>query len=102
MDRIEYGVFLGPEDNEYSTLKTRATLCDKLGYDSLWVSDHLVGLYKGPDSPRLECWTTLTALAAITEKTRLGQLCLAAPFRNPALLSKRAPSWWPEEARGTP
>jgi len=90
MDGIEFGAFLVPEDNEYSTLKARATLCDKLGYDSLWVSDHLVGLYRGPDSPRLECWTTVAALAAITEKTRLGQLCLAAPFRSPALLAKMA------------
>jgi alkanesulfonate monooxygenase SsuD/methylene tetrahydromethanopterin reductase-like flavin-dependent oxidoreductase (luciferase family) len=90
MDGIEFGAFLVPEDNEYSTLRGRATLCDELGYDSLWVSDHLVGLYKGSDSPRLECWTTVAVLDAITEKTRLGQLCLAAPFRNPALLAKMA------------
>jgi F420-dependent oxidoreductase-like protein len=90
MDEIEFGTFLAPEDNEYSTLKERAMLCDELEYDSLWVSDHLVGLYKGPDSPRLECWTTVTAIAAITKKIRLGQLCLAAPFRNPALLAKMA------------
>jgi alkanesulfonate monooxygenase SsuD/methylene tetrahydromethanopterin reductase-like flavin-dependent oxidoreductase (luciferase family) len=90
MDGIEFGAFLVPEDNEYSTFRGRATLCDELGYDSLWVSDHLVGLYKGPDFPRLECWTTVAVLAAITEKTRLGQLCLAAPFRNPALLAKMA------------
>ncbi len=87
---VDLGVFLGPEDTTYETLRSRALICDELGYHSLWVSDHLVGMYESPASPRLECWTTVTALASITEKVKLGQLTLATPFRNPALLAKMA------------
>ena len=87
---VDLGVFLGPEDTTYETLRSRALICDELGYHSLWVSDHLVGMYESPASPRLECWTTVSALASATEKVKLGQLTLATPFRNPALLAKMA------------
>jgi alkanesulfonate monooxygenase SsuD/methylene tetrahydromethanopterin reductase-like flavin-dependent oxidoreductase (luciferase family) len=40
--------------------------------------------------PRLECWTTLSALAAATDKIRLATLVLCNSFRNPALLAKMA------------
>lgn len=87
---IDLGVFLGPEDASYETLRSRALVCDDLGYHSLWISDHLFGMYESPASPRLECWTTVTALASVTERVKLGQLTLATPFRNPALLAKMA------------
>ena len=87
---IDLGVFLGPEDTSYETLRSRALICDDLGYHSLWVSDHLFGMYESPGSPRFECWTTVTALASVTERVKLGQLTMATPFRNPALLAKMA------------
>lgn len=87
---VDLGVFLGPEDTTYENLRSRAQICEDLGYHSLWVSDHLVGMYESPASPRLECWTTVAALASETEKVKLGQLTLATPFRNPALLAKMA------------
>jgi alkanesulfonate monooxygenase SsuD/methylene tetrahydromethanopterin reductase-like flavin-dependent oxidoreductase (luciferase family) len=90
MNGVDFGVFLGPEDNTYETLKTRALIGDELGYHSLWVSDHLLGMYDSPASPRLECWTTVAALGAATSNMMLGQLTMAAPFRNPALLAKMA------------
>ena len=90
MNGVDFGVFLGPEDNKYETLKTRALIEDELGYHSLWVSDHLLGMYDSPASPRLECWTTVAALGAATSNMMLGQLTMAAPFRNPALLAKMA------------
>jgi alkanesulfonate monooxygenase SsuD/methylene tetrahydromethanopterin reductase-like flavin-dependent oxidoreductase (luciferase family) len=90
MDAVNFGVFLVPEGNPYETLKARALIGDELGYHSLWVSDHLVGMYDSPASPRLECWTTVAALGAATRNIMLGQLTMAAPFRNPALLAKMA------------
>jgi F420-dependent oxidoreductase-like protein len=85
---IEFGVFLVPEGNTYRTLLSRALLSEELGYHSIWLSDHLHGMYSGPDSPRLECWTTTAALAAATSRVRLGQLAMASPFRHPPLLAK--------------
>lgn len=87
---VDLGVFLGPEDTTYETLRSKALICEDLGYHSLWISDHLVGMYESHASPRLECWTTVSALASVTEKVKLGQLTLATPFRNPALLAKMA------------
>jgi alkanesulfonate monooxygenase SsuD/methylene tetrahydromethanopterin reductase-like flavin-dependent oxidoreductase (luciferase family) len=40
--------------------------------------------------PSLEAWTTATALAAVTERIRIGHLVLANGFRHPALLAKMA------------
>ena len=61
------------------------------------MSDHLFldwGKYGGPDTRQgaFECWTTLSALAAVTQGIRLGTLTLCNDFRNPALLAKMAAS----------
>ena len=63
----------------------------------MWVSDHLFldwGKYGGPSTRQgsLECWTTLSALAAATQKVRLGSLTICNDLRNPALLAKMAAS----------
>ncbi len=60
--------------------------CERLGYDSVWLDDHL--MYH--DNPVLECWTTLSALAAATRRIRLGTMVTCSGFRNPALLAKMA------------
>jgi alkanesulfonate monooxygenase SsuD/methylene tetrahydromethanopterin reductase-like flavin-dependent oxidoreductase (luciferase family) len=90
MEKIEFGVFLVPEGHGFDALKKQALTCDALKYQSLWISDHLLGMYNSPLSPRYECWTLVTALATLTKKIKMGQLTLAVPFRNPALLAKMA------------
>ena len=62
---------------------------------SVWVSDHLFldwSKYGGPDTRQgaLECWTTMTALAAATSTIRIGSLALCNDFRPPALVAKMA------------
>ncbi len=74
-----------------------AGVAEESGFASLWVSDHLFvdwGKYGASAEPQglLECWTTLSALAAITSKVRLGSLTLCNDFRNPALVAKMAAS----------
>jgi len=60
---------------------------DRLGYHSVWVSDHLS---RGACRERLECWTTMSWLASITERVRLGSMVLCSLFRHPSLLAKMA------------
>ncbi len=60
---------------------------DQLGYDSLWVADHLM---LGRDDAILEGWTTLAALAGATQHARLGMIHQANGFRHPALAAKMA------------
>ena len=70
---------------------------ERSGFSSVWMSDHLFldwGKYGGPSTRQgsLECWTTLTALASVTERIRVGTLTLCNDLRHPALLAKMAAS----------
>jgi alkanesulfonate monooxygenase SsuD/methylene tetrahydromethanopterin reductase-like flavin-dependent oxidoreductase (luciferase family) len=60
-------------------------LADELGYDSLWVADHLM---LGRDNAILEGWTTLSALAGATRRAKLGMIHQGHFFRHPALHAK--------------
>jgi alkanesulfonate monooxygenase SsuD/methylene tetrahydromethanopterin reductase-like flavin-dependent oxidoreductase (luciferase family) len=60
---------------------------EELGYDSLWVADHLM---LGKDEAILEGWTVLSALAGATSKPTLGMIHQAHYFRHPALGAKMA------------
>ncbi len=60
--------------------------CEQLGYHSIWLDDHL--MYG--NWPILECWTTLSALSATTNRIRLGTMVSCSSHRNPAVLAKMA------------
>ena len=68
-----------------------ARAIDDLGFDGLWVGEHL--LYRWPDrEPRgpWEAWTLMAALAAATTNVTIGPLVACTNFHNPALLAKQA------------
>lgn len=67
------------------TTLAMARQADVLGYDSLWVADHLM---LGKDEAILEGWTTLAALAGCTEQARLGIIHYSNPMRNPSMTAK--------------
>lgn len=71
----------------YEAVANVAVLCEELGYDSVWLADHvtLCG-----DRGILECWTTLCALASLTKKVRLGTLGLTNEWRHPSIAAKMA------------
>jgi alkanesulfonate monooxygenase SsuD/methylene tetrahydromethanopterin reductase-like flavin-dependent oxidoreductase (luciferase family) len=66
-----------------------AVRSEKLGFDSLWMVDHLE--MRPPMSyesqPIPECWTAISALACTTKKMRIGSLVTCSLFRNPAYLA---------------
>jgi alkanesulfonate monooxygenase SsuD/methylene tetrahydromethanopterin reductase-like flavin-dependent oxidoreductase (luciferase family) len=73
---------------EYLDLARRA---EAAGFDSVWVGDHL--LYDLPDGSTrgpYEAWTTLAAVAAVTERVEIGPLVASATFHAPAMLAKQA------------
>ncbi|HVC34735.1 MAG TPA: TIGR03560 family F420-dependent LLM class oxidoreductase [Chloroflexota bacterium] len=86
--------FAGPTGNPWDAVAKVARALDESGFDSLWLYDHF--LYEGGYSghpypePAMECFSTLSAIAAITRRVRLGQLVLGVPYRNPALVAKMA------------
>jgi F420-dependent oxidoreductase-like protein len=86
MKNIKFGVQALQGMPDYSTLKKVALECDRLGFDSLWVYDHLQFTY----GPTLECWTILSALAEATKNIRIGPLVTCNAFRIPSILAKMA------------
>lgn len=75
---------------QWRTLRRAAVTLERLGFDSLWLYDHFHTTPRAEIEPTFECWTTMTALAEITERVRLGQLVTCAQYRNPAYLAKIA------------
>ncbi|MGD9712799.1 MAG: LLM class flavin-dependent oxidoreductase [Thermomicrobiales bacterium] len=72
-------------------LREMAITAERIGFDSLWVGDHLLyrsesGRARGP----WEAWSTLAALAAVTERVILGPLVASTSFHAPAMMAKKA------------
>ena len=76
----------------WSEVSDMARVAEDVGFDSLWVVDHLLYQMAGEEEPRgaWEAWSFLCALAAVTKRVELGTLVLAMGWRNPALLAKMA------------
>lgn len=95
MGKIKFGVvlpvFAGASawdyGLEFGAQKRIIEVSEKLGFDSLWVCDHLNLGYGGQI---LEAWTVLSAASQLTERMHLGTMVLCATHRSPALLAKMA------------
>jgi alkanesulfonate monooxygenase SsuD/methylene tetrahydromethanopterin reductase-like flavin-dependent oxidoreductase (luciferase family) len=75
----------------WQELFSMAHTAEGVGFDSLWLGDHLLydlpgGVTRGP----WEAWTALAALAAATERIELGPLVASTSFHAPAMLAKQA------------
>ena len=91
--RIQVGVQLPEVEREvrWPEYRDMARAAEDVGFDSLWVGDHL--LFRDPGlAPRgpWEAWSILAALAGITKRIRLGPLVASVSFHNPAMLAKKA------------
>lgn len=92
-----------------------AGACETLGFEGLFTSDHYYSVMDVPGRGSFDAWTVLAALAARTERLRLGTLVSPATFRHPTVLAKIATTvdrisggrveigmgagWWAEEHR---
>jgi probable F420-dependent oxidoreductase len=90
------GSFPGGAPLSWRNLADAAVRAERLGFDSVWVSDHFFldlsryGGEPGSLEGSVEPFTALAAIAAVTERVRMGTLVACAPFRHPAHLAKMA------------
>src|SRR3954471_22592071 len=65
-----------------------ARQAERLGFESIWMFDHFHTVPKPTDEITFESFSSLAALAALTERVRLGHIVICTAFRNPALTAK--------------
>jgi F420-dependent oxidoreductase-like protein len=65
-----------------------AQQADRLGFESIWLFDHFHTVPKPRNELTFESFTSLSALAAVTERVRLGHIVICNGYRNPALVAK--------------
>ncbi len=65
-----------------------ARQAERLGFESIWLFDHFHTVPRPTDEITFESFTSLAALAALTERVRLGHIVICTAFRNPALTAK--------------
>lgn len=79
-----------PTDKHWSVMRDLATYADNSTWDSVWVYDHFHTVPVPTDEATHEAWSLMSAFAATTERVKLGQMCTAMSYRNPAYLAKVA------------
>lgn len=86
---LRFGVMTYQFDH-WPTLIDRWQWLEQLGFDSLWVGDHL---WSKPGTtsvrPRMDTWAALASLAGATSTVRLGPLVVSTAYRNPAVIAKQ-------------
>lgn len=86
MHVVKFGVFLLPDD--IASAQEAAVRAERDGFYSVSHNDHFFSPFATPQSPQLECFTALTAMAAATTRIRVASTVAAMSFRPPPLLAK--------------
>jgi alkanesulfonate monooxygenase SsuD/methylene tetrahydromethanopterin reductase-like flavin-dependent oxidoreductase (luciferase family) len=87
---FKLGLSIYPQETSWQAMMEVVRRADELGYDSLWIWDHLTGIGREGRQSVFEAWTTIAAWAATTSHAMLGLLVCANTIRNPGLIAKSA------------
>src|SRR3546814_10539139 len=94
--KIKFGIRLtvqgemGATSSGFEYALGMAQIAEDLGFDSVWIPDHVENAHLDRSKPILEYWTTVTAIGALTKHVRLGGHSINNTFRHPGLTAKIA------------
>jgi probable F420-dependent oxidoreductase len=84
---VRVGIQVQPQHADFAVMRQAWRDAEELGVDSIYTWDHFYPLYGEPDGKHFEGVATLSALAASTERARVGCLVFCNTYRNPQLLA---------------
>jgi alkanesulfonate monooxygenase SsuD/methylene tetrahydromethanopterin reductase-like flavin-dependent oxidoreductase (luciferase family) len=89
--QVKFGIMTAPSQVGYEDIRRLWREADTIPQiEDAWLFDHLLPIFGDPNGPTYEGWTLLSALAAQTQRIRVGLLVTSNRFRPPAMLAKIA------------
>ncbi|MBS1889178.1 MAG: TIGR03619 family F420-dependent LLM class oxidoreductase [Actinobacteria bacterium] len=86
MAKAKFGMYLPQKD--FAAAREVALVSERQGFYSVSINDHFVTQIGPPETPQLECFSTLAAIAAVTSQIRVVPAVASASYRTPAMLAK--------------
>jgi alkanesulfonate monooxygenase SsuD/methylene tetrahydromethanopterin reductase-like flavin-dependent oxidoreductase (luciferase family) len=91
MSDLSFGIKTAPMHTTYEGILKVWKEADKNpNFEHAWLFDHFAPIRGSLDDPRLEAWTLLSALAAETNRIRIGVMVTGNTHRHPAILANMA------------
>jgi FMNH2-dependent dimethyl sulfone monooxygenase len=86
--RLNIQAEMGATSSAFDYTLKMARMAEDLGFDSIWIPDHVENAHLDRSGPVLEFWTTMTALGTVTKRVKLGGHSVNNTFRHPGLTAK--------------
>jgi alkanesulfonate monooxygenase SsuD/methylene tetrahydromethanopterin reductase-like flavin-dependent oxidoreductase (luciferase family) len=87
---VRFGLKTNQHHLSWPELRSRVRFAEEHAFEGAWIFDHFRAMGGDPDGGCLESWTLLAALAASTERIRLGVMMTGVMFRHPSVLAAEA------------
>ena len=90
MAPVRFGLQLWPQHTTWPEFRDASLAAEAAAWDSVWTWDHVLAIQGPWQQPIFEGWGLLHAIAAVTERVRIGLMVGANTFRNPGITTKLA------------